>query len=169
MTDLIDEATTRKFIELLHARAAAALSHVCRPGVLQLVSIAPDDKGMSIAPFAIGSVNEMVEAALTDARAGRNVFIETRTVRPGRPHERGRGKLESTIACFALVIDRDTDKGKGGHANGVDTTVVETSPGNCHEWLFLYGGRKGARSSCQESRLDATEHRRRQMGATEAL
>ena len=54
MPDLIDEFTVRKFLTLLHSRAAAALSHVRRPGVLQLVSIAPDDRGMSISPFAIG-------------------------------------------------------------------------------------------------------------------
>jgi hypothetical protein len=85
MADLIDEATARKFIQLLHSRADAALAHVPRPGVLQLVSIAPDDKGMSVSPFAVGAVDQMVKAALIDARAGRNVFIETRTVRPGRP------------------------------------------------------------------------------------
>ena len=136
--NLIDETTVRKFIELLHTRAAAALSHVRRPGVLQLVSIAPDDRGMSISPFAIGDIDSMLEAALTDARTGRNVYVEARTVRPGRPTERGRGKLESTIGCFALVIDRDADTGKAGHVNGNDTTVVETSPGNFHEWLFLY-------------------------------
>jgi len=137
MTDLINEATARKFIQLLHDRAAAALSHVRRPDVLQLISLSPGDKGMSVSPFAIGDVDGMLEAALTDARSGRNVFVETRSTRPGRPQERGRGKLESTIACFALVIDRDADKGRGGHANGIDTTVVETSPGNCHEWLIL--------------------------------
>jgi hypothetical protein len=136
--DLIDPATIRKFLQVLHDRAAAALSHVRRPGVLQLVSIAPDDKGMSVSPFVVGDVDKMVEAALIDARAGRNVFVEARSTRPGRPAERGRGKLESTIACFALVIDRDADKGRGGHVNGIDTTVVETSPGNCHEWLFLH-------------------------------
>jgi hypothetical protein len=136
-SDLINADEARKFLQMLHDRAAAALSHVRRPGVLQLVSIAPDDKGMSISPFVVGDVDRMVEAALIDARAGRNVFVEARSTRPGRPVERGRGKLESTIACFALVIDRDADKGRGGHANGIDTTVVETSPGNCHEWLFL--------------------------------
>jgi hypothetical protein len=135
--DLIDEPTVREFVTLLHNRAAGALSHVRRPGVLQLVSIAPDDRGMSVSPFAIGDVEHMTEAALIDARAGRNVFVEARTVRPGRPEERGRGKLESTVGCFALVIDRDADTGKAGYVNGNDTTVIETSPGNSHEWLFL--------------------------------
>src|SRR6516165_3428953 len=106
MADLIDEATARKFIQLLQDRAAAALSHVRRADVLQLISLSPGDKGMSVSPFAIGDVDGMLEAALTDARSGRNVFVETRSTRPGRPQERGRGKLESTLACFALVIDR---------------------------------------------------------------
>jgi hypothetical protein len=137
MSDFIDEFTIHKFLTLLHSRAAVALSHVRRPGVLQLVSIAPDDRGMTISPFAIGDIDPMLEAAVTDARAGRNVYVEARTVWPGRPTERGRGKLESTIGCFALVIDRDADTGKAGYINGNDTTVIETSPGNSHEWLFL--------------------------------
>jgi hypothetical protein len=135
--DLVDPTTIRKFLELLHTRAAAALSHERRPGVLQLVSMAPDDRGMSVSSFAIGDVDYMVEAAITDARAGRNVFVETRSTRAGRPHERGRGKIESTIGTFAFVIDHDADTGKVGHING-DTTVIETSPGNSHEWLFLF-------------------------------
>jgi hypothetical protein len=133
--DLIDAATVRKFLELLHTRAAAALRDVRRHGVLHLVSIAPDDRGMSVSPFDVGDVANMTEAALADARAGRNVYVETRTVRPGRPTERG--KLEATTAVFALVIDCDADKGKGGHVNGDASAIVETSPGNSHRWLFL--------------------------------
>src|SRR5215469_17014893 len=79
----------------------------------------------------------MVETALTDARSGRNVYVEARTVRPGRPCERGRGKIDSTIGCFAFVVDRDGDRNKAGHVNGDASAVVETSPGNSHEWLFL--------------------------------
>jgi Protein of unknown function (DUF3631) len=136
-SDLINADEARKFLELLHSRAAAALSHMRRPGVIQLVSIAPNDRGMSISAFAVGDVDSMLEAALVSARCGKNAYVETRTVRPGRPDERGRGKIESTIGCFALVIDRDRDTGRAGHINGSDTTVVETSPGNSHEWLFL--------------------------------
>jgi hypothetical protein len=132
---LIDEPTVRKFLELLHTRAAAALRDVRRHGVLHLVSIAPDDRGMSVSPFNIGDVDHMLETALIDAKAGRNVYVETRTVRPGRPNERG--KLEATIAVFALVIDCDADKGRGGHVNGDASAIVETSPGNSHRWLFL--------------------------------
>jgi hypothetical protein len=103
--------------------------------VLHLVSMAPDDRGMSVSPFDVGDVANMAEAALADARAGRNVYVETRTVRPGRPTERG--KLEATTAVFALVIDCDADKGRGGHVNGDASAIVETSPGNSHRWLFL--------------------------------
>jgi hypothetical protein len=55
----------------------------------------------------------MLEAVLIDAKAGRNTYIETRTVRPGRPKERkaGRGKADATIGLFAFVIDSDADKG----------------------------------------------------------
>jgi hypothetical protein len=137
MSDLIDADTARKFLELIHARAANALSHVRRPGLLQLVSIAPDDKGMTISPFVIGDVGAMLEAAIADARSKRNVYCEIRSVRAGRPNERGRGKIESTVGCFGFGIDHDADTGKAGHVNGSDTTVTETSPGNFQELIFL--------------------------------
>jgi hypothetical protein len=103
MVDLIDELTVRRFLELLHGRAAAALSHDRRPGVLHLVSVAPDDNGMTVSPFAIGDVGHMTEAALIDAEAGRTVFVETRSVRPGLPHERK--KIEATFGVFAVVVN----------------------------------------------------------------
>jgi hypothetical protein len=134
--DLINADEARKFLTLYHARAAAAHAGIDLPVVVQLVSKAPDDRGMSVTPFVIGDVDHMVEAALIDARAGRNVYCETRTVRPGRPNERG--KIERTVGLFAFVIDRDNDVGKTGYAfNGDASAVVETSPGNAHEWLFL--------------------------------
>ena len=130
--DLKDADEVRKFLELLHTRAAAALRDVRRPGVLHLVSMAPDDRGMSVSPFNIGDVDHMLETALIDAKAGRNVYVETRTVRRGRPNEPG--KLEATIAVFALVIECDADKGRGGHVNGdAASAIIETSPGNSHQ------------------------------------
>jgi hypothetical protein len=136
--DLINADTAGKFIERLHAGAGAAHAGMNRPCVLHLVSMAPDDHGMTVECFNIGDVDRMLEAGLDHARSGRNVYVEARTVRPGRPSERGRGKLESTIGCFAFVIDRDADTGKSGRAlNGSASAVVETSPGNTQEWLFL--------------------------------
>jgi hypothetical protein len=137
MSDLIDEATARKFIELIHTRAANALSHLRRPGHLQLISISPDDKGMTISAFAINDVASMFEAAVCDAKAGRNCFVELRTTRAGRPRERGRGRIESSVGIFGFGIDHDFDVGKAGHVNGSDTTVTETSPGNFQELIFL--------------------------------
>jgi hypothetical protein len=137
MSDLIHEPTVCKFFELITARATNALSHLRRPGHIQLTAIAPDDKGMTITAFAINDVAGMLEAALLDARAGRNVYCELRTVRAGRPSERGRGKIESTVGCFGFGIDHDNDTGKAGHVNGSDTTVTETSPGNFQELIFL--------------------------------
>src|SRR5262249_49211336 len=99
--------------------------------------MAPDDRGMTVECFNIGDVDHMLEAGLDHARSGRNVYVEARTVRPGRPSERGRGKLESTIGWFAFVVDHDADTGKAGTVNGHASVVVETSPGNAHEWFFL--------------------------------
>jgi hypothetical protein len=128
--DLIDAAEARKFIELVHSRAAAALSHERRPGLLQLVSIYPDG-GMSYSPFEVGDVDSMLEAALADAKAGRNTYVETRTVHPGRSKERksGRGKADATIGLFAFVIDSDADKDRAGrvdHINGDATSNTAT-------------------------------------------
>jgi hypothetical protein len=134
--DLINADEARKFLTLYHAQAGAAHAGIDLPVVLHLVSKAPDDRGMSVQAFNIGDVDHMLEAALINARAGRNVYVETRTVRPGRPSERG--KIERTVGLFAFVIDRDGDTGKTGRAlNGDASAVVETSPGNAHEWLFL--------------------------------
>ena len=40
--------------------------------------------------FSVGDVDPMVEAALRDAKAGRNVFVEGRVVRPGNPRSAAR-------------------------------------------------------------------------------
>ena len=136
--DLTHEPTIREFLTVFHARAGAALANIKRPGVLHLVSMAPDDCGMWAEAFSIGDVDAMAKAAVTNSRCGRNVYVEARTVRPGRPSERGRGKLESTIGCFAFAIDHDADTGKAGTINGHASVVVETSPpNNVHEWFFL--------------------------------
>jgi hypothetical protein len=97
--NLIDASTIRKFLELQHAGAAAALAGVDNPGVLQLCSVLPDDRVMGGGvTFSIGDVDRMTEAALTAATAGRNVFVEARTVQPGNPGERG--KFTSTVGCL---------------------------------------------------------------------
>jgi hypothetical protein len=138
MSNLTHEPTVRKFLKLHHSRAAVALSHLRRPGVVQTVSISPDDRGMSYSAFAIGDVDRMAEQVLIDAEAGRNTYVETRTVRPGRPKERksGRGRADATLGTFAIVVDSDGDRDRAAHIDG-GATVVETSPGNQYLWLFL--------------------------------
>ena len=136
-SNLVDETAIRKFTEVLHARAAAALAEVDRPGVLQLCSLTPDDRGLCTQAFCVGDVDAMTKAAIVSAKAGRNVYVEGRTVTPGlRPEERG--KADATVGVFAFVVDRDADRGKAGRLiNGDASAVVETSNGNTHEWLFL--------------------------------
>jgi uncharacterized protein DUF3631 len=134
-SNLIDAPTIRKFLELLHARAAAALVDA-PPGVLLLCSLIPDGQ-MSAQAFCVGDVDAMTQAAIASARAGRNVYVEGRTVTPGLPPEK-RGKLDATPAVFAFVVDHDADTNKAGRLiNGDASAVVETSSGNSHEWLFL--------------------------------
>jgi hypothetical protein len=104
-------------------------------GVLHLCTMAPNGRRMATSAFNVGDIDGMVEAALIAAKAGSNCYVETRLVRPGLPNERG--KLERTIGVFAIVIDCDADKGKGGYTFSGASAIVETSPGNSHRWLFL--------------------------------
>ena len=135
MTNLIDETTIRQFLDLLHTRAEIALEGA-PPGVLQLCTLIPDGS-ISAQPFCVGDVDAMTEAAIANAKAGRNVYVEGRIVTPGLPSDK-RGRIDATPAVFAFVIDRDADTKKGGRSiNGGASLVVETSPGNVHEWLFL--------------------------------
>jgi hypothetical protein len=135
-TIAVDEGAVRAFVALLHERAAAALNGAHEQGVLHLCRLRPDDKTMRSQSFVIGDVENMVAAAVMNAQAGFNVYVELRTVRPGRPTERGR--IGATRGVFAFGIDRDGDTNKAGCAlNGDASAVVETSPGNAQEWLFL--------------------------------
>jgi uncharacterized protein DUF3631 len=135
-TSLINKVTIRKFAELLHARAASALADTGDPGVLHLCTMGPNDKALCTVAVSVGDIDRTVEVAVSNAEAGRNVYVEARTVRPGLPGERG--KAGATVGVFAFVIDHDADTGKAGHyLNGTASAVVETSPGNSHSWLFL--------------------------------
>jgi hypothetical protein len=101
---------------------------------LQLLRIHPLDGKAVTTRFQIGDVDGMTKAALADAAAGHNAYIEPRALRPGT---RGRGKAEDTVGVFALVVDGDADKGRAGSLDLLPSLVVETSPGNRHLWLFL--------------------------------
>ena len=137
-TKLIDPATVRKFIELVHERAAAAIYGLkdARPCVLHLDCMAPDDKRFWHSAYDVGDFERMVTDALIEAEAGKNVFVEPRLVRSsGRPYERG--GLYDTQAVFASVSDGDSDTKKPFAAPVPASAVVETSPGNEHSWYFL--------------------------------
>lgn len=133
---LIDAGAIRKFIETLHARAAIALSGVSRPGVVQLCSKFPDQRRMCASAFNIGDIDYMTKAAVIDAKAGKNVYAEARSVRPGLPRERG--KANATLGVFAIVVDHDGDRGRAGRLNDHASLTVETSPpSNVHQWYFF--------------------------------
>jgi hypothetical protein len=132
---LIDRDQIHQFLSFLHARAAAALDGTREKGVIQLCTFAPDNGRMVTQAFAFGDVDHMVEVAVIAAGCGSNVYVETRTVRAGRPTERG--KSNATLGVFALVIDNDDDMGRGSRVKVEATCTVETSPGNSHAWLFL--------------------------------
>jgi Protein of unknown function (DUF3631)/RepB DNA-primase N-terminal domain len=136
MSDLIDADTVREFCTLLHARAAAALAGVDDPtAIIQLCHMLPDGARMLSAGFRVGDAEHMAQAAIDYASAGYNVYVEGRTVRPGCGR---RGTAAETRGVFGLVVERDADTGKAGRPlPGEPSAVVETSPGNCHEWLFL--------------------------------
>jgi uncharacterized protein DUF3631 len=132
---LVDATTVRRFLTLLHTRAAAALHGAANPGVLQLCRISPHDDSIVVSRFRVGDVDHMADAALIDAEAGFNVYVEGRTVRGDTD---GRGSKAATVGVFAFGIERDADTGKAGRPlSDKATLTVETSPGNCHEWLFL--------------------------------
>jgi hypothetical protein len=97
--------------------------------------MAPNDTRFYHAPYNIGDVERMVTDALIEAEAGKNVFIEPRLVRPGRPIERG--GLYDTQAVFASVGDSDADTNKRFSPRTPASVVIETSPGNEHSWYFL--------------------------------
>jgi len=108
------------------------------PGVLQLVRLHPMSKDLVPTRYTLDDVEGMIKAAIADCEAGHNVYIEGRTL-PASLRGSERGKLEVTIAVFALVIDSDADKGMGWTPPATirPSMIVETSPGNFQFWFFL--------------------------------
>ena len=78
------------------------------------------DCPISAQPFCVGDVDAMAQAAIRSAKAGRNVYVEGRTITPGLPPGE-RGKIGATVGVFALVVDRDADTRNVGKA--VSTAV----------------------------------------------
>jgi hypothetical protein len=134
----VDEATVRKFLALIHEQARQALDGVEHPGFLQLTRLHPLDNKAVPTRFRIGDVDAMARQAIADARAGHNVYVEGRTIAEQTP-PRERGSIKHTAYVFAFVDDSDADKGKAANRDlaGLASMVVETSPGNRHNWFFL--------------------------------
>jgi hypothetical protein len=131
-----DEAVIRQFIEIISAHAVQLTNGAGNTGYLQLDRISPIDERTSPTRFKIDDIERMIETAVGDAVAGYNVYIEGRAVRPGLNGSE-RGKIEDTTFVFALVVDSDADKGKGGNVTVRPSLAITTSPGNYHLWYFL--------------------------------
>jgi hypothetical protein len=133
---VVDEATVRQFIQIISEHAARAINGGGATGVLQLLRINPFDEKPVPSRFQLGDVEHMVRAALNDAAAGHNVYIEARTVHKDLRGNK-RGEFEDTVWVLGLVVDSDADKNKGGNVIAKPSLAVETSPGNYHLWYLF--------------------------------
>jgi hypothetical protein len=137
MTAIVDAGEIERFLKIIsgHLAELTKKAGTNAPGVLNLCRISPLDSDKVLTqPFAVDDAKHMIEAAVADA-AHLNVYVETRTVRPGL---RGcRGGHNDTRYVFALVIDSDADKSKACNLSVRPSLTVETSPGNHHFWFFL--------------------------------
>src|SRR5215467_11303177 len=133
-----DPRAVRECIQAIAAQAKSVLGASANPGVLQLVRLHPMSKDLVPTRYTLDDVEDMIKAAIADCEAGHNVYIEGRTL-PASLRGGERGKLEVTIAVFALVIDSDADKGMGWTPPATirPSMIVETSPGNFQFWFFL--------------------------------
>jgi hypothetical protein len=136
MTAQVDEATVRQFIGIIAAHARQVINGAGPPGVLQLSRLNPLDANPVPSRFTLDDIENMVKTAVNDALAGHNAYIEARTVREDL-YGNKRGEIGDTRWVFGLVVDCDTDKGKGGNVTVRPSLVVETSPGNFHYWYLL--------------------------------
>jgi len=136
MTAQVDEATVRRFIEIISAHARQAINGAGPQGVLQLCRLNPIDESIVPSRFTLDDIENMVRTAVGDALAGHNAYIEARTVRADLRGNQ-RGGLEDTAWVFGLVADCDADKNKAGNITVRPSLVIETSPGNFHYWYLF--------------------------------
>jgi putative DNA primase/helicase len=136
MTVAVDEDAVREFITIVSEHAAELAKSNGKSGVLQLTRLSPADEKLVPTRFKLDSVDDMVRAAIADANASHNVYIEGRTVRADL-RGAARGTLADTEFVFGLVVDVDRDKGKGGAVTVRPSLTIETSPGNLHLWYLL--------------------------------
>jgi RepB DNA-primase from phage plasmid/Family of unknown function (DUF5906) len=132
----VQPSDVREFLTTIAAQAKAAVGERKAPGVLQMSRLHPDTDKLVPSRYEIDDAEQMISDAVADSHAGHNVYIEGRLVRPDlRGSERG--KIEDTVAVFALVIDSDADKQMAWSPTVRPSLTVETSPGNFHYWFFL--------------------------------
>jgi RepB DNA-primase from phage plasmid len=136
MTIEVDEATIREFLTTISEHVVKLANGVARPGVLQICVLSPVDEKLVPHRFCLDAVEEMVKTAIEAAKAGLNVYLEARTVRPDL-HGTERGKIADTAFVFGLVVDSDADKGKAGVIGVRPSLAIETSSGNFHYWFLL--------------------------------
>jgi hypothetical protein len=133
----IDETTVRQLIEIISAHASQLAKGGGPRALLQLCRISPhDDKSVMPSRFNLDDIEDMVRAAVDDATAGYNAYMETSTVRPDLKGSK-RGGVNGTCRVFGLVADCDADKNKGGNVTVRPSLAIETSPGNFHLWYLF--------------------------------
>jgi putative DNA primase/helicase len=155
-----DKREVREFIETILAQARAATKDLPQPGLLQMLLVQPLDESVVIYRYALDDsdlVQRMTSDAINASDAGHNVYVEGRTVRRGLGAKE-RGKLEDTVAVFALVVDSDADKGAAWSPTVPTSLAVETSPGNMHAWFFLERAVDAPTGQAQGERLRAATH-----------
>jgi RepB DNA-primase from phage plasmid len=136
MTVAVDEDTVREFVTIISEHADELAKSNGKSGVLQLTRLSPIDGKLVPSRFKLDDIDGMVRAAVADANAKHNVYIEGRTVRSDL-RGAARGPLADTEFVFGLVIDADHDKGKEGAITVRPSLTIETSPGNSHYWYLL--------------------------------
>ena len=136
MTIAVDEDAVREFIAIISAHAGELAKNIASPGVLQLTRLNCRDEKLVPTRFLIDDVEEIVKTAVNDSNAGFNVYVEPRTLRADLRGS-SRGTFDDTVFVFAVVVDADNDKGKGGRILARPTITVETSPGNFHYWYLF--------------------------------
>lgn len=136
MTIQVDEPTVREFVQIISGHVTKLIDGRPIRGVLQLSSLHPASKKLVPSRFRPDDVDTIIAAAMGAASAGSNVYLEPRLVRPDLQGS-ARGGLSDTILAYAVVIDSDSDKGRGGAILARPSLVIETSRGNFHYWYFF--------------------------------
>jgi hypothetical protein len=136
VTIAVDENMVFEFVTIISEHAVALAATADKPGVLQLSRLNSRDEKLIPSRFRLDDPEAIAKAAIFDAGVGHNVYIEPRSVRSDLSGA-ARGGLIDTEWAFALVVDADHDKGRGGAVTVRPSLTVETSPGNFHYWYLF--------------------------------